>query len=54
MKKETLISTSFSQIGANGIIKLLKSKYNCVILGPAKYDKDRGMWIVKYIDERLD
>lgn len=54
MKKETLISTSFSQTGANGMIKLLKSKYGCVIVEPAKYDKERGMWIVKYIDKEND
>jgi predicted RNA-binding protein YlxR (DUF448 family) len=54
MKKETLISTSFSQTGANGMIKLLKSKYGCVIVEPAKYDKERGMWIVKYIDKEIN
>lgn len=53
MKKEILVSTSFSQTGANGMIKLLKSKYGCVIVEPAKYDKNRGMWTIKYQDDKI-
>lgn len=48
MKKEIIISTSFSQSGANSMIKLLKKKYNCVIIQTPKYDEKRGMWIIKY------
>mgnify|MGYP003342259170 CR=1 FL=1 len=53
MKKNILITTSFSRAGANSLTKLLKTKYNCAIIKLPYYDEKRGMWKIHYEDSKL-
>ena len=52
MKKEIITTTSFSKSGAINMAKLLKSKYDCTIIGDPKFDDKRGMWVVKYTEPK--
>jgi hypothetical protein len=54
MKSDKLIATSFSENGSKSLAKLLTKKYGCTIIKESTYDKDRGMWMLTYIDPFLE
>ena len=53
MKKENIITTSFSENGAKSMAHLLTKKYRCTIIENPKFDKNTGMWITTYQDPGL-
>ena len=54
MKKTAIIASSFSENGSKSLAKLLTKKYECTIIKESTYDKDRGMWMLTYIDPFLE
>lgn len=47
---KNITTTSFTELGAKLLAKLLTSKYGCTIIQNPKFDKNCGMWITIYHD----